>query len=1280
MKNFNQKLLSASVSMLMTVSICHIATTYASDIDIYRLPDATKLTIYMMLDTSGSMDANYMENIYNSGRSKEGYSACDVAKSDSDSVVVGEISANGYTKNFCRKGGTQYYYYRKNETTSKGVTTTTWYGCTVNATTGTTSTCKTARPSAPSSLDGYVASGPNSNNDTYYYRWDNMTSRAYDRISRLKDALYEIATTSEIPKTVKIGVGTYSYSGQDKGYIRINADEWGTASSVSTSGSQRNKLLTLINGMSGSGGTPTAQAYGEAAAALLGTTSGSNGGIGNAEDSSTQVVGGKTYYKRPVDDTEPMCSGKGIYVLTDGLPSTSSNAASIMQAALIKRGGTTTRYDTSSSTFTSSTGNGWSEIGKFARSLRKDGNLTDFFSSTQNNTKHQVKTAVVGFGSEFNITGTNVKKTLTDPKTGRVRTYYNCSQISGNDQKNTCYWGNKTKFSDGTTVDDGDNTTNEKGFGEGGFYSASSTAEVITSFKNFVDDMKPEFDPTPTGSPTIPVDALNPIQLQPYGYYATFTPKPQETYQLWLGNLNKYHVKDGRLYDTTKQIKLITSTGELDKTAKGIWGTIAANGKDGVLGQLLLGTTADSQSSKRTVYTNRSINESNQGVEAASLQPVNLTTLISGAGTDGKFKNDPQKNYWLNILGYNVDMNATYSTVASLPTVERRQLGAVMHSKPVLLTQEGKIVVTDGTLSTTTGRKDYLLFGSTQGSLHVVKVGSDTDTDRGQEIFTFVPHEMMANQPAAFLGEGAVSGGRDNLYYGIDGAWTAYTQYVSKTDKTWTVNSSGRKDNDGKDLNQTGLQWVYGGLRMGGRSYYALDLTSLTSPSLKFHIDPEHQQIINSSTTTTVTPLQYMGQSWSKPTVAWINWGGTRKLVMFVGGGYDGNTAIQCGDSTKTDPLATDYDPLNRYNNKGYECPSYNQTNQKGAGVYMFDAGNGDLLWWASANVGANGSSSATTTSGIIANYDENLKYSVASQINAVDRDGDGLVDHLFFGDLGGQAFRIDLNNKAAAQGSFAKRVVRLYNAHQNDGTSPRFYEMPSFSVHSGVNGYFGVVALSSGNRSTPLVGGAVARRTGTVTANDAVYVIYDNDVARADLYSIADSDLRTSSVTLPTVTFTQLKAGTSQTTTTNGRTSYNGGWKYQYDSSAGKYKGMNELYALDSMLYVNVYHKDGTGILGSCNSGVIGDTELYQFCLPTGKCPAGFYPDGATRPNSIVLGGGILGTGLGLGYSNKSDEMSLIKGKEGSDCTNKDNKNKPECQLFSTGARLQHLRWYESR
>ncbi|RKG38072.1 PilC/PilY family type IV pilus protein [Acinetobacter rongchengensis] len=1237
MQIFNQKVLSATVSMLMTWSLCQVATTYASDIDIYKLPDQTKLSIMMMLDTSGSMDQVYMGD----------NSACDLPANTSPLARISNVphpEGRGYTRNYCQVGGTKrYYYYYYNSR---------WYEC--NGITNTPSTSRCTRIYTTPDTSNYISES----NNTRFFSYDGGTPY-YDRISRLKDALYELAVSNSIPPKTKIGIGNYSYNGEGaKGYIRIAANEWGEANTAQTSGSQRNKLLTLIKspGFAGDGGTPTATAYAEAAAALLGTTTGGGvySGIGQAEDSSTEVFGGVRYYKRPVDDTEPKCSGKGIYVLTDGLPNAESGATATMITALTKRGASTSTsgYSTSYGTFIDKTSGGWSQIGYFARSLNDGSQLQNLFNSTRNNDQHQVKTAVVGFGNVFDVSDPNgnIRKNIADPKNGKIRTYYNCSLLTGPDQKNACYWGNKTKFSDGTLVPGiGNTATNPNSYGEGGFYSAKSTDDVIKSFVNFVEDVTPKFEPVATGSPTIPIDQLNPVQVQPYGYYAQFTPKPQDNYQLWLGNFNKYYTQEGELKGLNS-IALIKGNGELNPSAIGIWG------EDGMKGKIPLGTSNTTSNALRNVFTNRKIDNLNQAQEDNGLHTVDLNALFGTNSTDAKLLNDPKKNYWLNILGYAVAKDATGLTATNLPTVENRQIGAVMHSTPILLTQSGKVdVLSNGTV-TSSDRDDYLLFGSTQGILHVVKAGKpdlDSDPDAGKEVFAFVPHEIMEKQSLGFLSEGNTNEGRANLYYGIDGAWTVFSQYVSNSDGSLTI-----KDSDRTDLQtKKGMQLVFGGMRMGGRSYYALDLQNIKEPKLKFHINPQDTvtnadatttvkaTLTNSSGTKTVEALSFMGQSWSKPTVTYINWGGQRKLVMFVGGGYD----------------------------TGYENTAYDQSNKKGAGVYMFDANDGELLWWASANSSAD---KVAYTANV------NLKYSVVSQINAVDRDNDGLSDTLYFGDLGGQAFRIDLNNKTTSTDAFATRVVRLYNGHLASGKSPRFYEMPSFSAQDkGVDGLYGVLALSSGNRSSPLAGKFTSTNnvtTTTTSAKDGVFVIFDHDIARTDLYSIEDTSLRIKEITnLPVL---DLNVGVADATVNGTTKTYNSGWVYYYPTSSygdGHIKGMNELYALDSMLYVNTYDKDGVGIAKDCGSGVIGDSYLYQFCLPSGKCK--FYSSETTEPNRVKLGGGILGTGLGQAYSGGGMGL-IVKREGGKDCTKVENKNLPECQLFDAKSKLQHLRWYESR
>ncbi|OTG81405.1 pilus assembly protein PilC [Acinetobacter sp. ANC 5054] len=908
------------------------------------------------------------------------------------------------------------------------------------------------------------------------------------------------------------------------------------------------------------------------------------------------------------------CNGNGIYFLTDGAPnSTKDNMAqAIMNTTLSsvdyefkgKPSGTGTLISPrlKSNLFSGETG-GWEYIGEYSKKI---------LDPTKNPGRMKIKTAVVGFGSSFSGLTKNTDDT------------YNCASAPNDDAKNACLWGSSA-------------------YGDGGFYYAEDADDIKNSIIKFVTNVTPDFEPIATGSPTLPQDALNPLTIQPYGYYASFTPKPQAEYRLWMGNLNKYNIHNGQLYNSSNTIKLIKDDGSLNSNANGLW-------SGGVLGQLALGTALNSESEayvRRTIFTNREISSSTPYTanETNSLKELNVNALF-GTGTNASFVNDPQKNYWLNLLGYNVAANATGITLNSLSSAtELRQFGTVMHSTPILLTQRGaiKVDVATGALDTT-DRDDYLLFGSSQGLLHVV------DVKTGKEKFAFAPHEMMERQRDAFLAEKSTTGGSANLFYGIDAPWTAYTQYVSKEDGSLTVQTSDKTSDGGTntDLALKGLQWVYGGLRMGGNSYYALDLTNLDKPSLKFHIDPKltGSKIYKSGSTVSVEALDYMGQSWSKPTLAYVNFGGEKRPVMFVGGGYDA----------------------------GYEAADYNQTttNGGGAGVYMFDADTGDLLWWTSANATkALGAQAFTDAS----DANINMKYSVVSQINAVDRDNDGLVDNLYFGDLAGQGFRVDLNNLAtgtdenAKKANFAKRVVRLFDEHAAGGASPRFYEMPSVSIHESNNGYIAAVAFSSGNRSKPLVGATGTNHNGsTVSADDGVFVVYDKDVAKPALYD--ELTLVTNNIALESLNHV-MDDGVP--------VADNDGWKYTYSDKAGVYKGMNELYALDSMLYVNVFHRDGTGIGGNCGAGVKGDSYVYQFCLPTGKCP--FATTTSGEPNKVKIGAGILGSGLGLGHNNNKDNTGLVVPRPGSvDCEVTANKNLPECQLFSTTANLRQLRWYETR
>ncbi|WP_104500026.1 pilus assembly protein [Acinetobacter indicus] len=524
--------------------------------------------------------------------------------------------------------------------------------------------------------------------------------------------------------------------------------------------------------------------------------------------------------------------------------------------------------------------------------------------------------------------------------------------------------------------------------------------------------------------------------------------------------------------------------------------------KWGALSKLPLGTQQDGNSyTGRKLLTDYEFNEAASGTEkvAQNLQLVRITHQYT---TDEKTKTDnPERIKGLmSLLGYNI---ASASENLEGATANLRQMGSILHSLPVLLTQSGKAVAakdeSGNVYIDTTDRKDYVLFGTTQGLLHVV------DAKTGVEKFSFLPKEMAEKQYELFKSEaGAWNKGKNALYYGVDGEWAAHTVYVSKDDGTLTVDGVVRDvagGLEGEKDNLQGKQWVYGGLRMGGRSYYALDLTGLddsssSSPKIKFHIDPASSSVKRLGydedgnpvvITKEYAALAKMGQSWSKPKLDYVNWNGERKLVMFVGGGYDAGG--DDGDGLyDANGVRTGY--------AGYEKYNYKQDNEIGAGVYMFDADNGELLWYASK----------TEASGSVEHTEhDDLQYSVVSEIKTVDRNNDGVVDHLYFGDLAGQAFRVDLH-QPQSDGSFefVPQITRILNLHKTNGTSPRFYYPPVFTAHHSAGGTEGgnivVASFLSGNKSSPLLAtNDSPTTTGTTSSSglefDGVYALYEYDI-----------------------------------------------------------------------------------------------------------------------------------------------------------------------------------------
>lgn len=1259
MKQFKlKKLIAALQAGAMTTLVCISLPVYASDIELYKAPRSSETTIMFMLDVSGSMnpDSNtYRENRIQS--LKNGMTKLLQGDIESgveplpDKLVVGLSEfggTNGRIKLEARALGDATALGIKQ--IYKVVTPTTYTGSRTQTQELSRQRLQT-RTSTYSFWDGWsdwsdwsgwsgwrewseeaVSNGSPSVTKVRgtsvvqeCVEWENPTNASNINCSTWVDSSKPINELSGYSSTESENYSFSNWTPNSGGWtevsgslttntvnlgVKCTASGWGvcyektdtkaqiesknqTRSQTAVTTGQleqvytgaafethRKKMIRAVSALSATDSTPTGYAYAEVAAYLMGQTTKDQTGSGFSSSSSNTAIQDGGFYTAPnsISSTK-QCNTQGIYFLTDGKPQyyynkEQADLESFMKKSLGTAHGTNFSCSNDSTlgklgsgynnNNTMASPNGWNCIGAYTKAL---------LDPTLNPAGVSIKTAVVGFGSDF-------------------------SQKSSNDEKDADKWGV---------------------LGGGGSYVGGDDKAVVNSVMSFLKKLQKYIPPVTTGSATIPLDNLDPQNIQPWAYFPQFDPAPDSQVTTWVGNLKKYASRSNQLFDRDSKAIMNATTGVSVDDPNDYWAdtsvtkeiikVVTENGKEvdkeievrvgGALSQLRLAKTTN----ERILYTDRKMAIA-AGTNTYVAHPLLDGELIKFGTNDLKTNNasnnldkDPKRGYLAALLGYNVpsDMaggltqepNSTFNNYLVPANATLRQMGAVMHSKPIMLTQEGTTQFNKETGQLEyVNRDDLIVFGTTQGVLHVVKAGkSATDADAGKEVFAFVPSEMVDSQPQAFLDQQYQ--GR-TLQYGIDGQWTTHTEYVSKyinkDDKTPTVTVKG------------GKQTLYGGLRMGGKSYYALDLSTVTSdpitsgkPKIKFKISPSGTCAANS-------PLGCMGQSWSKPSIGWVNWKGQRKLVMFVGGGYDER-----------------YESTSDYSSSGTD---------KGAGVYMFDAENGALLWWASSNV-------ATDTNSNEETYVSNMTKSVVSQIKTIDRNSDGLIDHLYFGDLGGQLWRVDINSALKAGlnttgtgddqvigQTFAKHVTRIVN--MSGATAPRFYTTPTFTVHNGTGGLFGVVSIGSGNASFPM--------SSAENTNEGLYVIYDKDVAKRNLLVMASDALTTVDVS----TSGEGSKKLVQNADGNTATEYaNGGWYYPFTS---KKKVLNDTAAVDSDLYVSVFDANVDIADVDCFGGVRGQSKVSQFCLPYGECRilSGTVYITQERPNDIFLGKGNIGISFG--------------------------------------------------
>lgn len=660
-------------------------------------------------------------------------------------------------------------------------------------------------------------------------------------------------------------------------------------------------------------------------------------------------------------------------------------------------------------------------------------------------------------------------------------------------------------------------------------------------------------------------------------YFALFEPTRNV---LWPGNLKRYRAvlreSGGRAYDIVGQPDsdgkpvVAVENGVFVRNSRSYWskaddGDSVTSG--GALSQIPTDRRIFSFLDDYPQTPNSSAKQLNSLTEDLFASAALNDTLKSllGAATDDESKNIVR---WL---------RRNYDNQSAI-------MGASLHATPLLVNYGYRDDAHKEPINT-------IFLPTNQGLLHAF----NADEKSGKELYAFLPKELLANQKKFKVPVGdpdkpeSFESNTGPMLYGLDNSWVAYR---------YDANRNGVYTDAGDAV------YLYGGMRMGGRNYYALDVSKSYStdtsnnlvddPLLKFVITPDTKA-------GEAKPFEKMGMTWSVPTLYKLandcsasqpkEACGTQ-MVMAFGGGYDETSHEKTSDVMPTNPK-----------------------DSKGAALYLVDAKTGQYL---SHSSGSDGSGDPTLAG---------MDFSVTARISAFDTDSDGFVDSLYAVDLGGQVMRFDLAKNAHNQ-SIAK-IEKAYILAKLGGTAAgaalprefrRFYDAPAIvQMRDATDGKKWIaIAVGSGYRSHP---------NDSETA-EALFVIRD--------YQVFDHDSDVSVIRVA-----DLSDATPAPLTVENKK----GWYYLLGKNGASLTGeksIGESFALDGNVYFSSYIPPVKKIT-ACNIVEIGNMNIYGLSLRTAE---GVLPklDDAGNPSPDGYSLRVIPTGVsqfsgGTAYSYIQDE-----------------------------------------
>jgi type IV pilus assembly protein PilY1 len=356
------------------------------------------------------------------------------------------------------------------------------------------------------------------------------------------------------------------------------------------------------------------------------------------------------------------------------------------------------------------------------------------------------------------------------------------------------------------------------------------------------------------------------------------------------------------------------------------------------------------------------------------------------------------------------------------------------------------------------------------------------------------------------------------------------------------------------------------GERRGGNTYTALDVTSQSTPKFLWSISPS------------TTGYSELGQSWSTPILGQIKNGGGTKWVAFIGGGYDAT-------HEDTTPAGTD------------TC---------GRAIYVVDITNGNKIWsYSNSN-------------------DSNMKYSIPSDITPIDTNGDGLIERLYVGDMGGQMWRFDIGDMSNTGSWTGKRIfIASSTGTPGSGSSGKIFYPPDVTLETNKGqGTYDMLFFGTGDREKPNDTPSID----TYWVNSRLYAIKDYDINPPVSLPFYESNL--SDVTSDVLQSSTSTAGAKTSLLQSLQSDM--GWFIQLNQSTGESPNPGEkcdaaAVVLGGAAYYTTFTPTPVNTQSDCALGT-GQGTIYILQYQTGNAVIDLNQDGAitVTDRSVGVGSGI--------------------------------------------------------